>query len=30
MSVIEISLFEAVRWQVIMKTVEIYRKDDYS
>lgn len=29
MSVIEIALFEAVWWQVIMKTVEIYRKGDY-
>ena len=28
-SVIEIALFEAVWWQVIMKTVEIYRKGDY-
>ena len=28
-SVIEIALFEAVWWQVIMKTVEIYRKGEY-
>ena len=28
-SVIEIALFEAVWRQVIMKTVEIYRKGDY-